>query len=186
MTPSLARLAKVASHATLGLALMAASAAQAVVLDGHIKLSTATGNNTPVKPNLQLTIDQTPEGNYTGATFLHQWGLLKLVSVNIDEGSSWYVVKKGALINASTSSATGAQSIPGLGNSTTTQGGVKVGNDFYLAGLTRTSYTTPPTVFGWVHLRKDIWGRFKIVDAAVAYDETGIVAGTRLTALPTP
>jgi hypothetical protein len=184
MTPSLTTLAR---HATFAIALLGgASATQAVVLDGHITLSTVTGASGSVKPNLKLNIDQTPEGNYTGVTFLHQWGLLKLVSVNIDEGSSWYVVKKGDLVNASTSGSTGAQSIPGLGNSTTTQGGVKVGNDFYLAGLTRTSYTTPATVFGWVHLRKDIWGRFKIVDAAVAYDETGIVAGTRLTALPAP
>ncbi len=186
MNPSLARLNLLARHATLGIALLAATAAQAVVLDGHIYLNTISGSNTRVKPNLKLAIDQNPDGNYTGATFLHQWGQIKQLSVNIDESSSWYVVKKGDLINANTSSSTGAQFIPWLGNSTTAQGGVKVGNDFYLAGLTRTSYTTPPTVFGWVHLRKDLFGRFKVVDAAVAYDETGIVVGTRLTALPTP
>ena len=57
---------------------------------------------------------------------------------------------------------------------------IKVGNDFYLAGRTRVGFDSQAyTVFGWVHLHKDFWGRIKVVDAAVAYGEAGILAGTR-------
>jgi hypothetical protein len=189
---NLPRLRHVASLFTLTAALTcAALPAQAVVLDGHIKLGGITNSGTLGLggANLSLVIDQTPEGNYTGAFFIHEQGYLKLVTINTDEGSAWFVVKPGELISAQMLAAgSGAKPVPSGYNpkaSLKGQSPIKVGNDFYLAGLTRTTYADY-TVFGWVHIRKDIFGRFKLLDAAVAYDEPGLLAGTRLSAVPAP
>ncbi len=168
----------------------AALAAHAVVLDGHIR----GGNTSPSNPqnvggNLALYIDQTPEGDYTGVWFIHEQGYIKETTFNTDEGSLWFLVKPGELISAQMlAPGSGAKPVQ-LGYNPKValqkQSPLKVGNDFYLAGLTRKTYADY-TIFGWVHIRKDIWGRFKLLDSAVAYGEQGILAGTRLSAVPAP
>ncbi len=178
-----------ASLFALASALSVAVPAHAVVLDGHIQLSGLT-NSTHQRPdgaNFSLSIDQTPEGDWTGVWFIHQLGYIKEVTFNTDEGSLWFHVKPGELISAQMLAPGSTAKRIQLGYNPKIalkdQSPLKVGNDFYLAGLTRKTYTDY-TVFGWVHIRKDIFGRFKLLDAAVAYDEPGLLAGTRLSAVP--
>jgi hypothetical protein len=172
-------------------ALTVGFSAHAVVLDGHIQLSSITNSNYHRLDgaNLSLSIDQTPEGDWTGVWFVHQLGYIKEVTYNTDEGSLWFLVKPGELISAEMVAPGSTAKRIQLGYNPKValknQSPLKVGNDFYLAGLTRKTYAEY-TIFGWAHIRKDIFGRFKLLDSAVAYGEPGLLAGTRLSATPAP
>jgi hypothetical protein len=167
-------------------ALLATSlSAMAVVESGHWSVSMVGLN---ASSNVTIRVDQTVDGDYTG-TFLDysaSTGMLRFVTLNLDEGSSLYLVKPGEVVSQTMVDAPGAHS---LGGPT----GAYVGKDFYLGAAT-SSMTDPgfswadlhsKTTFGWAHFKADASGKLTIIDSAMAFREGGIIVGTT-TAVPEP
>lgn len=164
----------------LTLTALAATQAHALVEAGHWKPSPFTGS---MGDNFSVSVDQTPEGDFTGVFMNYVNGKLNGVTVNADEGAVMYVVKAGDVFTqASSASAANVFSNPPL----------TVGSDFYLAAKTR-SYTDPGfsyddsfyTSFGWAHFKVDALGLPQIQESAMAFREGGIIVGT-LQAVPEP
>jgi len=168
--------------AALPIALAALStSAHAVVEAGHWSVYN-TAINGYNGSNLELAIDQTPQGDYTGTFFKydHQAGTLQYLTQNVDEGSTLFVTRPGQLINDQT-----LATLPTSDRLSSSNNIALVGNDFYVGGATE-KFSDPGfqwndqhwTVFGWAHLRADASGQLQLVDSAVSFKEGGIVAGT--------
>lgn len=162
-----------------------AAQAHAVVEAGHWTASITPGSASTL--DLYSTMDQTPGGDYTGVFSNYANGVLKGVTYNVDQGSDLFVVQKGAVFSNETVNSQhwpfiyGVSTEWGLTPQTAT-----VGQEFYLGGRTRTSYTPGYfDTFGWAHFKVDATGQLKLLDSAVAFNEGGIIVGT-LQAVPEP
>jgi len=163
---------------------MAGTSAHALVEAGHWRMqSDALSVYFGVQ---QVTIDQTPGGDYTGTSFTYnaQDGTLRFAGRSMDEGSQMFLTTPGALLTNETIAALPAAAF--------LQSPEHVGTDFYLGGRTRTfseGYTWDKpnfyTTFGWAHIRVDAGGLLQVVDSAVAFREGGIIVGTTV-AVPEP
>lgn len=174
MKPTIIKLA-------LTLSALTATQAHALVEGGHWIPSPYTGSFGG--DNFSVSVDQTPEGDYTGVFMHYAAGVLTGVGMNADEGARLYVVKAGDVFtNASSASAAAVGRVTPL----------NVGTDFYLAAKTR-SYTDPGfsyddsfySSFGWAHFKVDASGLPQLIDSAMAFREGGIIVGT-LQAVPEP
>ena len=138
---------------------------------------------------VNIRVDQTIGGDYTGSFFMHDPAAndLTFLTLNADEGSELFLVHPGDVLSSDT-----IASLPP--SARLTWGGTQtVGEDFYLG--VRTGSGTDPgfdwadpttrTTFGWAHFREDASGRLFIVDSAMAFRESGIVVGT-VQAVPEP
>lgn len=168
-------------HALAAAALTLSAQAHALVEAGHWVPSPYTGSSG--SDNFSVSVDQTPEGDFTGVFMHYAAGVLTGVGMNADEGAYLYVVKAGDVFtNASSASAAAVGRITPL----------NVGTDFYLAAKTR-SYTDPGfsyensfyTSFGWAHFKVDSLGLPQLQESTMAFREGGIIVGT-LQAVPEP
>lgn len=168
-------------------ALTIASQASALVESGHWGLMTQS-------TDFDVFVDQTPDGNYTGVFMNLNNGVLSGETLNVDEGADIFVVQAGdELTNAFFDSGT-APFIMGVSLADIPAVTWAVGDDFYLGTRTR-SYSDPGftyegsffTVFGWAHFKVNGQGQVQMVDSAMAFGESGIVAGTlQVAAVPEP
>jgi hypothetical protein len=182
MMKSVARLAVLASAA------LYAISGHATVEAGHWTLT-----NTPTQPNgsnVTINLDQTIGGDYTGSflTYTATTGTLRVVTINLDEGSQLFLAKAGTVFTNATATT---PSFPSLMTASTSP--VQVGKDFYIAGRTR-SMTDPGfswaqtdfyDSFGWAHVKVNAQGQLQILESAMAFRENGIVVGTTQ-AIPEP
>jgi PEP-CTERM motif len=169
--------------ALMGALCLIGTQAQAVVESGHWQVSSASAYG-----NLAITVDQTVGGDYTGSFFNYNAsaGTLQFVTRNVDEGAELFVTTPGNVLSNATISALPA-------SATFQSTALKVGQDFYLGARTR-SFSDPGftwadpaffSTFGWAHFKLNAQGSLQIVDSAMAFRETGIIAGTTQ-AIPEP
>ena len=142
------------------------------------------------------SIDQSSEptssfGDETGAGFFYDGSDLTLVTMLLDEGSSWYVVNPGDVFGFSTIASGQFTEIP-FGISTFIgTGDIYLGVSTYIEGIHNDFCFGPSCrdVFGWVRLSGTLipgnpdlgvepTGRLEMIENAVAYDSRGIIVGT--------
>jgi PEP-CTERM motif len=176
------RLIKHSVGAMVGLVLAGLTNAHAAVESGHWRafaIPTTTSNG---GANLNIQIDQTPLGDYTGTLLSYdsKAGTLKFVTYNVDEGSKLFVTRPGQFINDNT-----LVNLAYADRLSFSDNVAKVGTDFYVGGATEKfsdpgfdAYDQHWTVFGWAHLKLDANGQLQVVDSAVSFNEGGIVAGS--------
>ena len=165
--------------------------AVAVVEAGHWSLFHPSNTSTWADINLEVRVEQTQDGDYTGTLFAHDAvnQTLRFVTLNLDEGSTVILTTPGEVITRDTFSSTRSPQ--------TFQEAVRVGQEFYL-GVGTVSNTDPGysmanpgalqyQSFGWAHVRADASGKLSIIDSAMAFREPGIVVGTLdVPAVPEP
>lgn len=175
-------LTKIATAAVFALA--ASPWAQAAVEPGH--WTSAFGDAGPggINYNLSVWVDQTPEGDYTGGFFTYEDGQLTGVTINVDEGSDWFLVTAGAAFSEAALAQGQFPFLIGATDFGPTQT-VAVGNEFYLGARPKSGYG-PSDVAGYG------WGHFQVIDgvptlvgSAMAFNEAGIIVGT-MQAVPEP
>lgn len=138
--------------------------------------------------NLAITVQQDVAGtDPTGAFFEFVNNAIRGRSVNVDEGSDWYVVNEG---NVFSREATMQQQFPVLIEFGSQAIGIpsdfiSLDDPFYLGvatGLGDTQFLDQPIrdVFGWVRFVNGV-----PVSNAVAYGASGIIIGTSI-AVPEP
>lgn len=175
----------VLSAATL---LALSTQAHALVEAGHWTLTNGSPGGVDIPGNTYTTIDQTPDGDYTGILSNYLNGVITGISYNVDEGSDLFVVQKGAVFSNETVISQNLPFLHGVSvfESGWTPGSATVGQEFYLGARTRTNYQQGFfDTFGWAHFKVNAAGQLTLLDSAVAFNEGGIVVGT-LQAVPEP
>ncbi len=173
-------------HILACVALALGGQAHALVEAGHWGSDATPGTGSSL--DLYTTIDQTPDGDYTGIFSNYANGVLTGISYNLDQGSDLFVVQKGAIFSNETVLT---QSLPFIMGVSVEWGAIPqiatVGQEFYLGARTRTDSFANGyfDTFGWAHFKVDATGQLNLLDSAVAFKEGGIIVGT-LQAVPEP
>jgi hypothetical protein len=127
--------------------------------------------------------------DHTRVDFNYNGTQLSFHSINLDEGSDWYVVQPGDIFSPATIQSGAFPAIVTLNDFNNPPVSLGTG-DFYLGVATERS-TLPPsgprTVFGWVQLHPTFPGSspLSMVGNVMSYNSPGIIVGTT-TVVPEP
>jgi hypothetical protein len=153
------------------------SHAQTVVVNSNVA-ATSPG----ILGTVALTVQQNAvRTDYTSAWFNYDGRNLSFATINLDEGSDWYVVQPGDIFSPATIQA--GLFPPLVTFSEFNYPPVNVGRvEFYLGVSTGQGFDIPEdrTAFGWVHLRRvnQFETRLMMVENVMSYDSPGIIVGT--------